>query len=199
MRRPTPNAQEIAARLRRFLGGKRESLVKQAELAGVDSKRLGQWVRRDSPVTPDPPGLIRMARRTNLSLDWLLLGEGTAERGTLQDKPELLAALRAQVVASVATAAKAEKREVEAVSPSGAALLNFATNLAGQEFARWRALRDDFESARTRAALLSARAAKRPSPEALAAVIGRPVRKALELNLPPITPSTVGWVPLSVP
>src|SRR5438094_456645 len=45
------------------------------------------WARRNKPTVPDIPYLLSLARKGNLDLNWLLLGEGTMLRGTPEEGP----------------------------------------------------------------------------------------------------------------
>lgn len=56
---------------------------------GVEEKTARKWLAAD-PVTPDVAALLRIAARTGVSLDWLLLGSATA--APMQAKPPASAA-----------------------------------------------------------------------------------------------------------
>lgn len=190
-RRTPENADEIAARLLAYILGKHKSIYKYAQASPFSNKSVYRWVNPAHPQTPDAAPQIDLARDLGISLDWLLLGEGPESRGALVPRPDLADALRAQVVADIARVARADRQEVESVIPSGKALLNFATNAAASEFAKWRALRDIYWPSAFKAA--------RGQWKKEQAARGRASGMRRALPLPAVTPSMVGWVPLSVP
>lgn len=79
---PMAEARRIRERLREFQQRVLQ-LSSQAELSkrtGIGRATITSWFR-GKPAMPTAPHLIRLARATNISLDWLLLGEGAPLRG----------------------------------------------------------------------------------------------------------------------
>jgi len=177
-RKRPKEAAKIAARLQKFLekryGTRYEASV--AKDTGVPWGTVYRWTNVEEPITPETPTLIAIARGTGISLDWLLLGEGLPERGTLQPRPELADALRAQVVAAVATAERASSDEAKEALPPGSELLEAAVLAGRSDFARWRSLKRRV----THQALARAREMIRQQSASPTGSGGAPLRKALD-------------------
>lgn len=79
---PLAEARQISERLREFVRrvARLDSHAQLAQRTRIGRPTITSWFRR-KPVLPTAPHLIRLARETNLSLDWLLLGEGVPLRG----------------------------------------------------------------------------------------------------------------------
>ena len=84
------DALAIARRLRKLK--KEEEWGTYAELAQktkIAEATLKSWMNLNVPTAPDPFSLLKLARKMNLSLDWLLLGTGTPFRDGLLSSPDV--------------------------------------------------------------------------------------------------------------
>ena len=109
------DAKAISQRLGDFI---RRQNQRQDESLGEFRIRLDiprttwdKWVDKD-PSVPEARYLLRLARETNLNLNWLLLGEGPClrEREGKSGKEQLLAAVEAELrVSEGATAEEADR------------------------------------------------------------------------------------------
>ena len=93
---------------------------------GAAHSTVAGWFDREDPTVPEVAQCVDLAKKENLSLDWLLLGEG--ER-LLQVRPasdKLPDQLRAAVLTELMSERVPRKR-LEAIVPSGEELLGELT------------------------------------------------------------------------
>jgi hypothetical protein len=69
------DAEAIAQRLKDFVEGRYKKWEEFRKASGVPRTTADAW-RSASPSVPDPLFLLLLARKENLNLNWLLLGEG---------------------------------------------------------------------------------------------------------------------------
>lgn len=100
------------------------SQAKLAESAGVEPSTLKGWLTGSDAKrkTPDLASLLQLAEKEPVSLDWLLLGEGSEQRGVSRPIGALEVDLRATVVNALGRTAR-DRREVEVLLPRGEDLL----------------------------------------------------------------------------
>jgi hypothetical protein len=95
------DAVAISKRLRQFIR-RFESQSKFAQRFHIPRSTLRSWTNNTAPAVPEPAYLIEMAGEGNLSLNWLLLGEGPelTERKTTTAKGAFMAAIAARLQAT---------------------------------------------------------------------------------------------------
>ena len=72
---PDAAAKEISRRLRLFVAGRHQSWAQFCKELEIPRTTASAWIRPKASV-PDPKFLLILARKTGISLDWLLLGKG---------------------------------------------------------------------------------------------------------------------------
>jgi transcriptional regulator with XRE-family HTH domain len=70
------DAKAISNRFKDFARRRHKSVAALLKHLDVSDRTGKGWTRLKDPRVPDVPTLLRFARELNLSLDWLLLGEG---------------------------------------------------------------------------------------------------------------------------
>jgi len=95
------DAVAISRRLKKYMrrfGSQREF----ARRFDIPRSTLRSWTHREGPAVPDASYLLDLAADGNLSLDWLLLGEGTElrQRHTTTPQAALMAAIAAELKAT---------------------------------------------------------------------------------------------------
>ncbi len=95
-------AKTISQRLRALAQERYGSLEKFRSKLGVARTTGIAWFGGRHPSVPEVPFLLHLAENTNVSLNWLLLGEGPQlrQRQTVTDKGRLLATIEAELRAS---------------------------------------------------------------------------------------------------
>jgi hypothetical protein len=94
-----PGRKGIAQRLKEHLevtGQSRAELFE--EKLGVASSTAWEWLVLKDPVTPSLDYCIKLAKKENLNLNWLLLGEGPRLREVMDPEDSLANRLHAEVV-----------------------------------------------------------------------------------------------------
>ena len=93
-----------------------------AKRLGVPKSTVSGWFDNPDPKCPDPDALIRIARRMNVSLDWLLDGYGRMKR-----QPAAGASVEdvvyERVVAELRASDGVEDKEIDLVVPLGKDML----------------------------------------------------------------------------
>lgn len=90
------DAHAIASRFREFKNEEKlGTYVQVAERSGVNDKTLQAWMTGSAPAAPDVATLVGFARKTNVNLNWLLLGEASMFRDQSVSTSDLTAELRA--------------------------------------------------------------------------------------------------------
>ena len=101
------DARAISERLKSFARERYDSWAKFIKKLGISRTTAVPWARVErTPSVPEVPRLLHLARATNVSLDWLLLGEGSEVRVRQEETP----------AGQVEAAIEAELRQSEAVS-----------------------------------------------------------------------------------
>ena len=78
--RSVPNKETLADRLRELLERKGLNQTHAAELAGIPLATLNKWIHQgDKTPNPSAESLIALKDALNVSIDWLLTGEGLRE------------------------------------------------------------------------------------------------------------------------
>lgn len=116
------DALAIRDRLHAYAKETYGTLRELARQIGVAYSTIQGWLR-DPPRAPETPQLWLLATKGNLSVDWLLLGEGSQLRGGNADTASLEAALRDEVVSQLKANGEASGDEVEALVPPAKELL----------------------------------------------------------------------------
>jgi DNA-binding transcriptional regulator YiaG len=111
-----------------------------ADEIGVPVKTVRRWQHPTKPKAPDLRCLMEIANKCNVSLNWLLLGEGIQLRTVTRDRAELTEDLRAMVI-TMMPAHPWQRELAEQVVPDGADLLQEAWRLAETRYVA--ALEDD--------------------------------------------------------
>lgn len=94
-------AREIRERLRWVIKPPRfGSRRRFASHVGVPPTTVTRWFAK-KPSSPDIASLVKVARKTRLSLNWVLLGVGPEFLGPTRDVAKLEPAVRAHVIAGV--------------------------------------------------------------------------------------------------
>lgn len=83
---PAADARAISRRLNELATTRYGTWYKFWNDMGIERTTAGAWVR-NNPSVPEVPHLLRIARKANVSLDWLLLGEGPLLRERPADTP----------------------------------------------------------------------------------------------------------------
>jgi hypothetical protein len=106
-RPPNKDAEAICRRLNQFVHQRYGSWAVFEDQFGVARTTRIAWSRRKSPAVPEVAHLLRLARETNLNLNWLLLGE----------PPDVRVAIAQNPVEQFYAVIEAELRASEHVSP----------------------------------------------------------------------------------
>jgi hypothetical protein len=105
---PAKDARAISRRLKGFAQTRYGSWAEFLRQLDIGRTTGVAWARvKKAPSVPEVPLLLRLARETNVSLDWLLLGDG----------PELREGRGISPADSVEAAIEAELRQSESVDP----------------------------------------------------------------------------------
>src|SRR5262245_19329894 len=91
MPRSKPSAFEaraISGRLKEFAEQNYESVDGFVRALSLNPSTADAWLDQVTPRVPDSEALLRIGRKTMISLDWLLLGEGPVMRNQLGASPE---------------------------------------------------------------------------------------------------------------
>ena len=83
-RLPETERRAIADRLRDFVRDRYPTTNRMNRELGLPHSTASGWLR-SVPSIPKPEWLIRLAKKQNLNLNWLLLGEGTPLRQPARD------------------------------------------------------------------------------------------------------------------
>jgi hypothetical protein len=83
-RLPETERRGIAERLRDFVRDRYPTINRMSRELGLPHNTASGWLR-SNPSVPKPEWLIRLARKQNLNLNWLLLGEGPPLRQPARD------------------------------------------------------------------------------------------------------------------
>ncbi|MFN0181743.1 MAG: hypothetical protein ACKVZ0_23285 [Gemmatimonadales bacterium] len=103
---PRADARFIRDRLQRFAVERNGSWAAFVEDLDIGRTTGVNWMSRRDPSVPEPGWLIELARKANLSLNWLLLGAG----------PKLITAEARTPAEQVCAAVQAELRRTEGLS-----------------------------------------------------------------------------------
>lgn len=108
---PASDAKAISQRLRDFARRRYGSWEEFCTELDVRRTTGIAWTTKD-PSVPEVRHLLNLARKANMSLNWLLLGEGPElrEKPTATDRAQLLAAIQAELRAT--TDAREEEHEL---------------------------------------------------------------------------------------
>ena len=105
---PAKDARAISKRLKDFAQRRYGSWAEFLRNLDIGRTTGVAWARvKRAPSVPEVPLLLRLARETNVSLDWLLLGDG----------PELREGQGISPAHSVGAAIEAELRQSESIDP----------------------------------------------------------------------------------
>ena len=105
---PAKDARAISKRLKDFAQRRYGSWAEFLRRLDIGRTTGVAWARvKKAPSVPEVPLLLRLAREANLSLDWLLLGDG----------PELREGHGISPAQSVEAAIEAELRQSESIDP----------------------------------------------------------------------------------
>jgi len=101
-RPPNKDAEAICRRLNHFVHQRYGSWAAFEERFGVARTTRIAWSRRKNPAVPEVAQLLRLARETNLNLNWLLLGDGPDVRVATGQNPvdQFYAVIEAELRAS---------------------------------------------------------------------------------------------------
>ncbi len=70
------DAVAISRRLKELASHRYKSMAGLTRAYKLAARTAKGWMRKVKPSTPDLPFLVRLARKEEISLDWLLLGDG---------------------------------------------------------------------------------------------------------------------------
>jgi len=84
---PKREIKQILGRLRSFVERYYGSWVEFEKVSKTPESTTRDWKTHTNPRVPDVPSLVRIARVSNLSLNWLLLGGGSPLREREVDDP----------------------------------------------------------------------------------------------------------------
>ena len=105
---PAKDARAISRRLKDFAERRYGSWAEFLRRLDIGRTTGVAWARvKKAPSVPEVPLLLRLARESNVSLDWLLLGDG----------PELREGQGISPAGSVEAAIEAELRQSESLDP----------------------------------------------------------------------------------
>lgn len=122
---PREIRKEISERLSEFVHQRYDTRHRFEQVEGFNHSTVVSWFNPRRYSTPDTATLVQLAREKNLSLHWLLLGEGPEMRGTTVPTESLWDALRQAVVAEL-VGQGATHEEAGALVPRGKELFQAA-------------------------------------------------------------------------
>jgi len=122
------DAQAIRERLKKWYKKRYPSQAAFADSLEIPRSTVAGWFRKNTPKAPDVVYLLRLSRKTNVSLDWLLAGIGSPEVETSRPSSDVGEELRRHVAAEVRMRTKAERAMIEAVLPPGETLMSAFMN-----------------------------------------------------------------------
>lgn len=96
-----PEAKAICGRLARFIRDRFGSVYEFVRAFGLAHSTVQSWVSKANPRVPDSATLLSLAHETGISLDWLLLGEGSELRGASLSAGSLAVELRRTLIAEL--------------------------------------------------------------------------------------------------
>ncbi len=111
---PLKERKAIRDRLREHLeaSGKSQTKLFEKEL-GFPSSTVAGWFNKEDPTIPEVASCVELAKQENLSLNWLLLGEGPELQGATVPFDDVAKDLRATIAAELKTARIGTRQEVE--------------------------------------------------------------------------------------
>ena len=146
---PLKERKAIRDRLREHLvtSDKSQTELFDKEL-GFPSSTVAGWFNAKDPTVPEVASCVELAKQENLSLNWLLLGEGPELRGATVPFGDLAENLRATIAAELKTARVGKRREIgwvpDGFLPDADALLREIVDRYTDDSRKWiKALRSD--------------------------------------------------------
>jgi hypothetical protein len=115
--------EEIRERLRQHIRSWGGSVAEFQRKTGIPKHTLDGWLHSSDPKTPNTPQLIKLARKVNLNLNWLLLGELPELREAPAVAGDLEQRLRARVIATLRSRTDIDTDLLDASVPSGDRML----------------------------------------------------------------------------
>jgi len=116
-------ARAIRDRLQLYVRSNYKSRLAFERRLRVSHATVTAWFGTD-PAIPDTVHLLTLARKENLSLDWLLLGEGGELRGTAVPSNDLGNSVRKWLVAKLVSEGTVSRDDAEKYLPEGSRLLH---------------------------------------------------------------------------
>jgi len=113
------HARQVKQRLEQFAKSRGGSWSKFMEDLGVRHTTASNWRNPKSSALPGIPKLVKLAERWHLSLDWLILGEGSELRGSSRPDAVLADDLRDRVLSDLGVPDDARGEGARAVIPDG--------------------------------------------------------------------------------
>jgi transcriptional regulator with XRE-family HTH domain len=145
---PSATAAQISARFRSFVAVHYETAYELTVALGLAHSTVQGWIHKTRARIPDTTTLVQLATDTGISLDWLLMGEGSELRGASMPTRQLQDELREHAVGVVATARRLTRKAAARHVVDGERLLRlvdeYACSLGGMVDAyelRWAGLR----------------------------------------------------------
>lgn len=132
------DARAIGERLRDFALRRYESWEEFCRKVGVPRTTGIAWAKKE-PSVPEGRSLLELARKTNLNLNWLLLGEGPElrEKEATTDRGQLLAAIQAQLRATTDASDDEHEAVWERMLKHSTAILRLAVEGVRPQYREW--------------------------------------------------------------
>lgn len=121
-RLPVREARSIKSRLADFVREHHPSRLAFENAIGLAHATVTGWFS-NPPRTPETPHLVTLAKKANINLNYLLLGEGTVLRENGVQANDLAEQLRARVVAELRSVENAPVDQIEVTVPPPADVL----------------------------------------------------------------------------
>lgn len=125
------NAQDrvrIRERLRTHVRRRYKTTALFTRTVGLPQSTVTGWFDNEAPHTPDVAQLIKIAKRSGLSLDWLLLGEPSEYRGAVRPAEKIAGRFRQALVDELFDRELAARKEIEALLPDADHILEAAVS-----------------------------------------------------------------------
>ena len=139
---PLKERKAIRDRLREHLvtSDKSQTELFDKEL-GFPSSTVAGWFNAKDPTVPEVASCVELAKQENLSLNWLLLGEGPELQGATVPFKKLAENLRATIAAELKAARVGTRQEIELVPdqflPDADALLQRIVYRYTEDYRQW--------------------------------------------------------------
>lgn len=133
------DARHISRRLKDFARRRYETWERFLNALGVARTTGEAWVDLQNPTAPGVWLLLVLARKANVNLNWLLLGEGPELRRKEETTPEgqLLAAIEAELRARTDASEDQHERVWKLMTKYSEHMLRLATEGVRPQYATW--------------------------------------------------------------